>query len=285
VAFCVFYRDASNALRTLPIDTSLAVTAAYQAAGSLLFDGSARATILDLSTVKENPTDDLIIVDVLSYDYRIYEIQTRIKADLTTIDKVVDITYERYGDVFARTIASNENYIAIGVSSFEENFRRALVFKRRSKGGSTFTHYSLDLSDIIGTTSPFDIQLLVYRKPGETQNKLMVQDMVSRSLARIYNLTDLTVVTKNIGYYEQLRLRNMNFTVNDGNIFNFTRPVMDIFFNQGLPNPNVQDRKWTNYLWDYLTLWIVLGSILFVVVCILLIYTVRREVLKDHLVK
>lgn len=226
--------------------------------------------------------DASFICDVASYDYKIYELNLMlVVGPPLSISSVNETWYERYGDSFGTNIASSGNYLAVTSSNFEDSFNRILIFLRKSAGGSAYTHFSVDLGESIGNNLPALSQFLIFNRPSDGTPRLMVKDLISRSLARFYNITNATLTLNSIGYYEMMRLKDVNLTINQGYLLNQNISVLGLLFNPS-NNANVNDRVYTNWFFGYLWYWIAAIIVVLLVVLIFILYYCRRETLKKY---
>ena len=243
------------------------------------YDGKAISSIMGMDCVKTTAVDTTFYCDLAGYDFQIFEL--KLKADLATwaISKDAETQYQKYGDSIGFRITSSPGYFAIAAGSIEDNFKRILLFKRKTAAGdNSNVFYSLDVSLYAGSKSLDQVLFLVYNHPLDQSPKILVQDSVSSSLAAIFNITEMKLDIGMVGYYEMDSLRTTNLTVNRGlSLQNASFSVYDVFFNPQTPNKDVKDRVYTNYFYDYIWWWVALIVILVVSILVVVVYFIRRD--------
>ena len=278
--FCWVYRDPNNELKGACQDTTKEVTDALTVSAVIPFDGKSSSTIMGINCIRPREvTDESFICDTTGYDYQVYELRLMFVAATGAITKSLETAYRKYGDSIGFRLSSSTKYIACVVSSLEDRFLRVVIWKRIAiPGGGANVHYSLDISAFTNTQSVENIGFALYTRTADDTQKLLVQDYVGKTIAKIYNVTEMKIELGSVGYYEQDTLRTTNLTINRGmTLESGSLPVYNLFFNPALPNKDTNDRVWTNYFKDYLGWWIALFAIIGIVLIVIAVYFVRRE--------
>lgn len=277
------YSDTSiTHLHSLCINISTAI-GTVPAVSSLKFDQLAKSTPVDISCYVSSTSNLTVFCDTALKSPKIYEIKLIVKDDVAGLNLDSQIEYEQYADSSTRRIHSSWDFFATLVSSATDNAFRVHVYKRRSAGGGLLVYYSENLRELVGSGGWNDNHYFsLYRKLGETSTKLLIQDRATLHVGKVFNITDLELETKSIGYYEQLRLQNVNLTVNKALQVQSNTSLYSMYFNPGTAEKNVSDITSTNYLTKYLWLWITLGSIILVTIIIVVCYYLRRETIDKY---
>lgn len=280
---CLIYSDASvTHLQSLCIDISTAINSP-PAVSSIAFSPLGTASASGLSCLISTTSNTTIICDVILRSPKIYELKLNIKDDNTgtVIDSQVE--YEQYADSISRQIQSSSEYFATLATSQTDNSLRVHVHKRKSANGGTLVYYSENLQSLIGTDGyNYNHFFSLYKKIGDKNTKLMIQDRSTQQFAKVFNITDLEIETKSIGYYEQSRLQNVSLVLNNNLQVSTKDSLYSMYFNPGTAEKNVSDLESTNYLTKYLWLWITLGSIILIAAVIVLCYYCRRETIDKY---
>lgn len=284
--FCWVYRDPNNDLKGGCQDTTKDISAALTTSAVIQFNGKSISTVTGINCIRPTDvTDESFICDTSGYDFQLFEV--RMKLDTTTglITSTAHNIYLKYGDSIGFKLASSTSFIACVVSSLQDRFVRVLIWKRIAvAGGGANVHYSLDISEFTNTQPIENIGFALYTRIADKSQKLLVQDYVGKTIAKIYNITDMKIELGSVGYYEQDSLRTTNLSINTGMSLQSTSlPVYNMFFNPALPNKNINDRVFTNYFKDYLGWWIALFVIIGIVIIIVVVYFIRRETADKYL--
>jgi hypothetical protein len=248
------------------------------------------ATMMNISCLNIDSGDSRAVCDVTGMNSKIHQFTITASITQNTLTLAVDPTtgimvYEKYEDAYGWNIVSHPNYIAIVTTSFQDKFNRVLVYKRAdSTSNNTFVYYSLDLNDIIGNRNPFSIGIGLYDHPLTGITKLIVLDYVSNSIAKIFNITNMTIQINALGYYEQLRMQNVSLAINKNYIVSFSNSIFNIFFNPNLPasDRDTRDKKSINYFWDYFGIWLIIFILAIIIGFLVMIFLCRREKVSDY---
>jgi len=284
--FCWVYRDPNNDLKGACQDTTKDISEALTTSAVIPFDGKASSTITGINCIRPtDATDESFICDTTGYDFQVFEVRMKLDPATAKINKASELAYRKYGDSIGFMLSSSNNYIACLVSSLQDRFVRVLVWKRQAvPGGGPNVHFSVDVSEFTNTQSIENIGFALYTRTADRSQKLLVQDYVGKTIAKIYNITDMKIDLGSIGYYEQDALRTTNLSINTGlTLQNTSLPVYNLFFNPALPNKDINDRVYTNYFFDYLGWWIALFVIIGVVLIVIAVYFIRRETADKYL--
>lgn len=213
---------------------------------------------------------------------KVYELKVKIDSTTGGLTKDAQVEYSVYGDSSVINVRSSPNYLAVNTMSFEDAFARIQLFKRTSFSGNasaTQVFYSQDLSQLININkrSYASANYWVYMKPGETTTRMMIEDLWTTGVAKVYSVADSVVQTQSVGYYDQLRLNNVNLVVNEKMVLTSSQPLLSTFMNPGTQSTTINDLTSESIFTKYLWLWITIGSVILVAVIVIVCYYCRSD--------
>lgn len=196
--------------------------------------------------------------------------------------------YFKFPYILTDKIFLDSNYFALLGENPSSKDKRILLYKLKSQGGSKNVFYSLKVNDLVPKSGLSDLRFFLYQDVNPTNgtrtDMVCIQNAVSKGLAKIYEIKDLEIRFKMMGFYEMQDMRRVSLDFNQGEGNIKRKNLYEIFFN--MTYMNTFDKK-TLTFFDILKkmqfVFYGIGAFLFFIAFCLLCYCIRRERIKSSL--
>lgn len=193
--------------------------------------------------------------------------------------------YFKYPYILTSKITMDDKYFALLGQDPAQKETRILLYRLQSSQGSKHLYYSLKINNLVNGNDLSKIDFFLYQNTENSVSKnfLAVKNLASQGLAKIYEVKETFIGFKEMGYYDMIELKRIFFDI-VGGTGKTSKKLFEMFFK--LRMRSTQDRVGLSFfsiMSSLKYLFIGIGAILFLAMCCVGCYCIRRERIKASL--